>query len=243
MIPVPTDLLAIDFMPTKGAEYLMVLAYLLLLVPFWLWVVDRPRRALRTAAAAQPVTGSPGLANGWFAVPDGPVYHPGHTWARAMGGDVYRVGMDDFAQSLLGRPDALGLPAEGTLLEQGAPGFRFHHNGNHVALLSPLDGEVVGINRQALDDPDLVCRDPYGDGWLLEVRAPRSDAALRNLLPARLARGWMEEVAETLGRGLSPGLGPVLQDGGRPVTGFARQIDPDRWHELAADLLLTGDVE
>lgn len=230
-----------DFLATKGIEYLMVIAYLALLIPFWMLVVDRPRRRPATVAATVPNVGSPGIVRSWFAVPDGPVYHRGHTWARPVGDGVFRVGVDDFAQRLLGVPSALGLPAEGSRLTEGEPGFRFHHDGRHVELLSPVGGEVVGINRRALDEPDVVCNDPYGDGWLMEVKVPEPRVPLRNLLPARLARGWMEETAEKLSLALSAELGPVLQDGGIPVSGFARELSPDRWHEIAADLLLTGE--
>lgn len=230
-----------DFMASKGIEYLMVIGYLLLCIPFWLLL----QRWARPAMAAVPAwVGDPVAAiRGWFAVPDGPSYHRGHTWALPVapalgGGTRFRVGVDDFAQRLLGRPDGLELPRVGARLKEGEAGFRFRLDGRTVDLLSPVAGKVVALNPDVLADPGRVGADPYGGGWLFEVEAP--SAALRNLLPARLARSWMEETAEALSGRLSAELGPVLQDGGVPVPGFARELSPDRWHEIAAELLLTA---
>jgi glycine cleavage system H lipoate-binding protein len=161
--------------------------------------------------------------------------------APALGGGTrFRVGVDDFAQRLLGRPDGLELPRVGARLKEGEAGFRFRLDGQTVDLLSPVAGKVVALNHDVLADPGRVGADPYGGGWLFEVEAP--SAALRNLLPARLARSWMEETAAALSSRLSAELGPVLQDGGVPVPGFARELSPERWPEIAAELLLTAPM-
>jgi glycine cleavage system H protein len=177
---------------------------------------------------------------GWFAVPDGPSYHRGHTWAAPIAAGRFRFGVDDFVQRLLGRPDALELPAVGARLAEGEPGFPFRFGGRTVDLLSPVAGRVVALNRDILTDPGQVSNDPYGAGWLFEVEAPPS--TLANLLPARLARSWMEETAAALSGRMSAELGPVLHDGGVPVPGFARELSPERWPEIAAELLLTAPI-
>lgn len=227
-----------DFLATKGIEYLLVIGYLLLLIPFWMLLTGRPRRAPALAAvrAMDPLS----AVRGWFSVPDGLAYHRGHTWARPVRDGVYRVGLDDFARRLLGPPDGVELPTAGARLEAGGRGFRLRLGDESIDLLSPLGGEVVRVNRAIETDPSRLCNDPYGDGWLCEVRIPGGAAAESNLLPARLARSWMEEASEKLSAAFAAELGPVLQDGGVPVPGFARQISPDRWHEVAAELLLTA---
>ncbi len=107
-------------------------------------------------------------------------------------------------------------------------------------MLSPLPGEVAEINSIALESPGMLTDDPYGDGWLLRIRAEPS--ALRNLLPARLVRSWMDDTASRLSDLSGDDLGPVLQDGGVPLFGFARQLAGDDWPDLAAELLLTTDA-
>lgn len=228
-----------DFMPTKGAEYLIILAYLALLVPFWfllsrLGMRPSPVRAGRTSTA----TDSP-----WFMLPEGFHFHRGHTWARPDGDGFLRVGMDDFAQRLLGTPDAFVLPEVGTRLAGGERGWTARVEGHDVELLSPIEGVVTEVNPAVRDAPETVTRDPYGEGWLLKLKTERPGRALKNLMPYDLARAWMSEAAERVSRLAGPELGVVLQDGGRPVSGFVRSLGGDRWPELAAELLLSSEVD
>ena len=227
-----------EFMATKGIEYLMAIGYLLLLVPFW-WLVGRERGGKAAAAAARVLSPVRAMRS-WFAVPEGLSFHRGHTWVEPESGGVCCVGLDDFAQRLVGRPDALVLPLPGDTVEAGKPGMMLRFNGQAVPVLSPVGGEVVATNTDAISEPRLVCDDPYGAGWLMKVRVPRPVHALSNLLGGRVARAWMDEAAESLSNLMGPKLGPVLQDGGVPVSGFARELSPQDWTRIASELLLTS---
>jgi len=235
-----------DFLPTKGIEYLMVIGYLLVLIPFW-FVLQGGRRRQPAPAPVRtaPLAGLDQGLRGWFRVPEGVHFHQGHTWAVPEEGGVFKVGLDDFAQRLVGPPDRLRLPEVGAALEEGERGWSLGVGDRTVDLLSPVQGEVVAVNREAIENPALLSDDPYGRGWLMKVKAPRPAAALNNLLPWRLAKVWMEDAADRLSAAMSPPLGAelgrVLQDGGIPVAGLARQIDPEHWDRLAAELLLTGE--
>lgn len=239
-----------DFLATKGLEYLLVIGYLVVLIPFWALLVGGVRRA-EPAPAPAVAPGLPGLASraasavrGWFRVPEGVYYHPGHTWAVPEGNGVFRVGLDDFAMKLVGPPDALRLPEVGSQLEPGERGWSVERDGKTVALLAPVRGRVTEVNHEALRNPALLVDDPYGRGWLMKVRSPRPESTIKNLLPWRAATAWMEDATEALSArmqpAVAPALGRVLQDGGVPVAGLAREIDPDRWDRLAAELLSTG---
>jgi hypothetical protein len=100
-----------------------------------------------------------------------------------------------------------------------------------------VTGRVVARNETALRDPGLVNGDPYGTGWLLEVEAPRWDHGIRALLRGGRAKEWLARAEAALRRQMSPELGAVLQDGGVPVSGIARALSPEKWDELARDLL------
>jgi len=236
-----------DFLPTKGIEYLLVIGYLLVLIPFWWALQGSGRRAAarRTVPAMAPAARAAAGLQAWFRVPREAHYHRGHTWAMPEEGGVFRVGVDDFAQRLIGFPEAVALPEVGAALEEGEPGWSVAADGRRVDLLSPVRGEVVEINPEVLSDPALVSEDPYGRGWLMKVRTPRPDATLKNLMPWRVATAWMEDASRRLSAAMSPAvgveLGQVLQDGGVPVVGLARQIDPEHWDRFAAELLLTAE--
>lgn len=233
-----------DPFATKGIEYLLVIGYLSLFVPF-AWLVSRMARGRlqpEGAAAVGPAKTLPAstAAGSWFQLPEDFHFHRGHTWAVPVGDGVFKVGMNDFAQRLIGPAAGLVLPEPGHRLQQGEKGWRVQANGDGVDLLSPVHGEVVDVNQEALRTPSLVSEDPYGQGWLLKVRVGSESAALKNLLPGRLARVWIDEASEELSALVGGDLGPVLQDGGVPVPGFARQLAGDRWPEIAARLLLTA---
>ena len=224
-----------DFLPTKGIEYLLAIGYLLLSVPFWFFVMrQRKQPAMAPALAAQADRGP-----GWFRVPAGFHFHRGHTWAQPDGSGLLRVGMDDFARLLIGRPQAVTLPGVGDRVTQGETGWIVKVDGRDVALLSPVGGEIAEVNGEALANPAIVQDDPYGHGWLFKVRPSATGGGLKNLLPAPLARTWMAETSNRLSTMMAPDVGMVLQDGGVLVSGMARELAGDEWHKLVADMFLT----
>ena len=221
---------------TKGIEYLLVIAYLALFVPF---AILLHRIAQRLAPLPQAEAALPGRPGSWFQLPEGFLLHRGHTWALPEGSGVFKIGMDDFAGRLIGEPKALMLPSPGRKLDQGERGWQVRVNGSILDVLSPVRGEVLETNERVLTKPSVVTEDPYGQGWLVKVRAPQPKAAVANLMSGRLARAWYDEVEEDIGNLMHGHLGDVLQDGGIPVYGIARELAGDRWPELAARLLLT----
>ncbi len=211
----PSDLLSPH--ATKAIEYLLAVTYLLLFIPFW--------RFVNGASPAQA------FALGWFQVPDNVHLHRGHSWVKTLNGAV-AVGLDDFAHKLIGPLDAFDLPAVGTALRQGQKAFAVVADGRNFDVISPVDGNVVAVNERARTHPTDAVRDPYRAGWLLKVEPRWLTANLKNLISGNSARRFLDAAAETLSRRMSPELGVVLQDGGTPVLGIAREIDPAHWDDL-----------
>ena len=222
----------IDIYATKGIEYLIVIGFLAAFVLFCRYMY-RPREAAGGAGAIA----AENVAR--FRVPESLYYHQGHSWLRPEPGSVGVVGMDDFAGKLIGRIDAVELPAVGSRLSQGEKGWSLVVDSVPIPMLSPVGGEVVEVNGEVLRSPELATRDPYGAGWLLKVRSGRIASSTRNLLSGKLARAWMENALERLHPVRAEGVGPVLQDGGIPVEGIARVLGGETWRELAKGHLLT----
>jgi glycine cleavage system H lipoate-binding protein len=223
-----------DIYATKGIEYLLVIGYLLLLVATLKLL--GPRLARVAGARGERPAARPAP---WFALADGYYFHPGHTWAAGGDGDVVTVGLDDFAAQLVGPPDGLELPAVGAGVRQGERGWRVRAGDRTLAMLSPVDGKVVAVNRAVLESPGLAAEDPYGAGWLLKVEAPNRGASLRNLLSGELASVWMRHTVEQLRRLPAGGLGVVMPDGGVPVRGFGRALGPEEWDVVAREFFRT----
>jgi len=175
----------------------------------------------------------------WFHLPlDKVYYHQGHSWAIPEGGDVVKVGIDDFAQKLVGKIDAIKVPRVGSQVTQGEKAWSLQVGPKTIDMLSPVDGKILEINENLLRSPEGISKDPYGQSWLMKVETPKISANLKNLLSGGLAGKWMEGVRENLLARMNYNLGAVSQDGGVPVDGIARNLDRERWDEIAKEFFL-----
>lgn len=220
----------------KTIEYLTGIGSLLLFVLFWRYATGEP------LAVAERVRAWSGQLSDWFRLPAGIMFHPAHGWARADEPGLLTVGLDDFAQQLVGPIDAIQLPAPGARLRAGATGWTLHAAGKAVDMLAPVSGEVVAVNDAVRQQGDLANADPYGRGWLVKLRVPRAADATSHLLTGAAARGWIQRVSDRLTASMTPELGHLCQDGGLPVHGIARGIDPECWDEVAREFLHPTDA-
>ena len=98
-------------------------------------------------------------------------YAKSHEWIEPAGDDTYRVGISDHAQDLLGDMVFIELPEVGQAVSAHDECAVVESVKAASDVYSPLSGEVLEINEALVDSPDLVNRDPYGDGWLFTVKA------------------------------------------------------------------------
>jgi glycine cleavage system H protein len=101
-------------------------------------------------------------------------YHPEHDWAR-LEGDVATFGITWHAQDALGDIVYFDPPALGAQLSQNEPYTEVESVKAVSDVYAPLSGEVIEVNAQLADKPELVNEDPYGAGWMVKVRV--ADAA------------------------------------------------------------------
>jgi glycine cleavage system H lipoate-binding protein len=222
----------VDIFATKGIEYIIVMVFLGGFIYFSRYLSHRV-----TVPAEASVR--PRSFVDYFRVPDGYLFHQGHTWFRKEGREVVTVGLDDFAQRLLGRIDEVELPHAGARVSQGEKGWTLTVDSRIIPMISPVDGEVVAVNAAALRNPKVVNDDPYGSGWLLKVKATKLSANARNLLSGNVARRMVEEALHGIRLQGGEDLGIVYQDGGVPVSGMARALYGERWDGAVRELFLT----
>lgn len=93
-----------------------------------------------------------------------------HEWVRPEGDGVYTVGISDHAQALLGDMVFVDLPDVGDTVDAGDDCAVAESVKAASDIYSPLTGEIVAINKELDGAPELVNSDPYGDGWLFQIR-------------------------------------------------------------------------
>ncbi|BDY03463.1 MULTISPECIES: glycine cleavage system protein GcvH [unclassified Ferrimonas] len=110
-------------------------------------------------------------------------YTSSHEWIRPEGDNEYTIGITEHAQELLGDMVFVDLPDVGDEVNAGDDTAVAESVKAASDVYSPLTGEVVAINEELEDSPELVNSDPFGDGWLFRVRIS-DEAELANLLDA-----------------------------------------------------------
>lgn len=96
-------------------------------------------------------------------------YTKEHEWVRAEG-DVATVGVTDYAQDALGDVVYVEVPKEGDKIEKGKGAAVVESVKSVSDVFAPLSGEVTEGNTQLEDNPELVNKSPYKDGWMFKVK-------------------------------------------------------------------------
>jgi len=101
--------------------------------------------------------------------PDDVKYTAEHEWVRA-GDGVLRIGITSYAQEALGDIVFVTLPSVGTDVEPGQSVGEVESTKSVSDVYAPLAGTVTARNERLDGAPELVNTDPYGDGWMFEIR-------------------------------------------------------------------------
>ena len=101
--------------------------------------------------------------------PDDIRYHPEHDWAR-VDGDEAVLGITWYAQDALGELVHFEAPEVGLTLTKDEPYAEVESVKAVSDVIAPLSGEVLEVNEKAVDEPETVNEDPYGEGWLVRIR-------------------------------------------------------------------------
>jgi glycine cleavage system H protein len=109
-------------------------------------------------------------------------YDETHEWAK-LEDKVAAVGLTDHAQSELGDIVYLELPEVGTEVNAGGPFGVVESVKAASDIYAPLSGKIAEVNQAAVEDPALVNRDCYGDGWLVKIEL-KDSSEVENLKTA-----------------------------------------------------------
>ena len=173
--------------------------------------------------------------------------HPAHVWARVEEQGKVRIGLDDFAQRLVGRIYSVGLPAADTRVSNGNTSWRIVHAAGETKIPIPIKGILEKGNEKLMVSPSLINQDPYGEGWALYMRPDNLENSLKEFHYGEQAKAWSVKEYSRLNHALakltdhsSIDLGTTLPDGGRPFENFIAFLSPEQQRKIIALFLKGG---
>ena len=114
-----------------------------------------------------------------------------HEWIRFEGEEAY-VGITDYAQTQLGDIVFVDVPTEGETLEKGETFGSIEVVKTVSDLFLPVGGEILKVNPALEENPELVNKDPYGEGWIIKIK-PTDASEADDLLDAEAYKQLINE--------------------------------------------------
>lgn len=119
-------------------------------------------------------------------------YASTHEWVRPDGDGVFTIGISDHAQQLLGDMVFIELPDVGAEVGTGDDIAVAESVKAASDVYAPISGQILAVNEDLEDSPELVNSDPFGDGWLFKMKAEDPEE-VEGLLDAEGYEGSIEE--------------------------------------------------
>ena len=101
-------------------------------------------------------------------------YSKEHEWIK-LEGDIGIIGVTDFAQEQLTDIVFVELPDKGRKVEAGKQMAVIESVKSVSDIFSPIDGEVMEVNERLKDNPEIINKDPYGEGWIVKIKIDNKD--------------------------------------------------------------------
>jgi glycine cleavage system H protein len=120
-------------------------------------------------------------------------YSRDHVWARLDDDNRITIGISDYGQEELGDMTKIDLPEEGDEVIKDEPFGSLESHNEVFELYAPLSGEIVEVNQDLLDAPEILNEDPYQDGWIIRVDIP-STTEYYELLTAEEYEEYLKEL-------------------------------------------------
>ncbi len=224
---------------TKGIEYIIVILFLLLLIPFWLLVSGKSN------AVQHLQEGIRVLAAHLLRVPKGLFFSRNHTWLYLEKSGQAKIGLDDFLQNVLGEITVQPLKSAGDVVQKGEVLALIEQEGKQLHVLSPLSGEIVGVNASVVERRGALSDEAFEEGWLYALVPANWQKETSNFLLGADAVRWFSDEINRLKDFLNikltrqAGLEPlvVFQEGGELQVDPLAELDAGIWNEFQNEFL------
>jgi glycine cleavage system H protein len=224
---------------TKGIEYLVIIAFLLLLIPFWMALNKQVKIKEQIRKAIGIFTA------GILKVPQGIFYSRNHTWAYLEKSGTAKVGLDDLLLHITGEVKIRQLKNPGESVKKGDLLAEMDQNGKTLNIFSPISGIILNSNPALNTNSELLNEDPYGKGWIYDIKPSNWVAEIPSFYMAEDATAWFKKELEHYKdflalnmRKYSPETSMiVLQDGGELSENSLSDLPNEFWQDFQKEFL------
>jgi glycine cleavage system H protein len=224
---------------TKGIEYLIIIAFLVMIIPFWI-IINRQngiKRQIRNAIG--------NLSAGILRIPLGLFYSKNHTWTHLEKSGIANVGLDDFLLHITGEVKFSNLKNPGNFINKGELLADIDQNGKLLQIYSPISGRIMNTNTMLYESPGVVNEDPYGKGWIYQIKPSEWIAETDSYYLAEEAIAWSKKELERFKdfmavsmKKYSPETSMViLQDGGELRDQPLSELPNEVWQDFQKSFL------
>lgn len=228
-----------DIFESKGIEYIAIIAFLILLIPFSI-LLNRQKRITR-----QIKKGLRFLSASILNIPQGIYYCKNHTWAYLQKNGEARVGLDDLLLHIIGEVQFKNLKNTGDSIAKGDLMAELNQDGRVLQIYAPVSGIIMDKNSVLQNNPGILNEDPYGQGWIYKIKPSGWIAETSSYYLAEEATVWSQLelnrfkdfIANSL-KNYSPEPATlILQDGGEITDNALSELPAEAWKDFQKDFL------
>jgi len=228
-----------DIFATKGIEYLIIITFLVLLIPFWLIL----NKQTEISQKIQKALGF--LSAGILRIPQGLFYSKNHTWMFMEKSGSTLVGLDDLLLHITGEVKFNNHKNRGEMIRKGDLLTEIDQNGKLLRILSPISGKIININDTINENPGILNEDPYGKGWIYKIKPSNWLAEAKACYFAEEATTWSTDELERFkdfmavsvkNYATEPAM-VILQDGGELNDHTLSAFPDELWKDFEKEFL------
>lgn len=224
---------------TKGIEYLIIIAFLLLIIPFW-FIINKK------ASVSVQVKKTIGiLSEDILKIPLGLYYSVNHAWTHLEKSGIAKVGLDDFLIHVSGEVKFRELKKPGNFINKGEALADIDQNGKLLQIYSPISGRVIKTNKMLYATHGIVNEDPYDRGWIYEIQPSEWMAETSSYYVGNEAVAWVKNEIVKFRDFLALSMKKyspetsmlMLQDGGELIDRPLSELPDEVWQDSQKSFL------